>query len=783
MNRRLLLAATALIAGVATAVSVGATPASVLLPTDRAVAPAGRVTPLQFFPTGAAVSPDGKTLVTIAGQPLYGASGTAVAIDVVDAASGKVLQSLQVGDAYQSVVYSRDGSTVYVAGGSQGVVHRFAVEPSGVLNAESDVPAGGFVSAVLLGASPQDLWVAGADSGRITKLDLTTGATLATVAAPNPAQLAMSADGSTLYASNWRGTTITAVDTRTLATRQITVGDHPSGIVALPDGKVVVANSDDASLATFDPTSTPDLELTDLRQVGVGNDSPSAMTLAPDGRLYVALAADDAVAVLGRPSRHAGRWKLLGMIPTGWYPTAVTLSPDAKTLYVVTGKGLAHSTAATAPYVGTDPVAAGIDAAYATAGDLETVAVPDSATLAHDTGVVRASLTRPDVRNTVLSPSGPIKHVIYITRENKTYDADLGDLHPGPENALVLFGQTVTPNLHALERTFAESQNFTYPAVASTTGHLWEDAGGTNDVLERANGANDMSDSWRNPSNYPRTGLLVQQAWKAGLAVRTYNEELAQQSGLLPAAYQAPQSVYPNYDLHVSDTSRELGWEREFTEFESHHCSGDLAATYGPSCSLPALEYVYLGEDHTTVVNEPGYPTIEAQVADNDYATARVIDAVSHSPDWKSTLVVVVEDDPQGTGDDVSAWHGFLAVASPWIRRGYISTVPYNLTSVVGAIDRVLGLPPLTDYVATSRPLDDLFTSTPDFAPFVADPSGVTAYPFASLPGTPPTADRAHGVCSFAAPDHTDPSVTNAATWAEVHGEPIPGHRGALRCG
>ncbi|HVB28163.1 MAG TPA: hypothetical protein VNE21_09670, partial [Mycobacteriales bacterium] len=171
------------------------------------------------------------------------------------------------------------------------------------------------------------------------------------------------------------------------------------------------------------------------------------------------------------------------------------------------------------------------------------------------------------------------------------------------------------------------------------------------------------------------------------------------------------------------------------------------------------------------------------QVADNDYATGRLIDAVSHSPDWSSTLVVVVEDDPEGTGDDTSAWHGFMAMASPWVKHGAISTTPYNLTSVVGAIDRILGLPPITDYAATSRPLDDLFASQPDLTPFTVDPSGVTLYPFVALPGVPPAADPAHGVCAFNAPDLTDPSITNAATWAQVHGEPIPTAHRPLRCG
>jgi hypothetical protein len=300
-----------------------------------------------------------------------------------------------------------------------------------------------------------------------------------------------------------------------------------------------------------------------------------------------------------------------------------------------------------------------------------------------------------------------------------------------------VFGQTVTPNLHELVRRYVDATSFYYPAFRSTTGHMWEDAGGPTDVYEREVTENYLPSSWGDATNYPAAGILVEQAVNAGLSVRTYNEEIAQQSGLFPAQYQAPTSVFPNYDLSYSDTNREKGWESEFHQFVSHECTGELAVTYGADCQLPSLEYVYLGEDHTTVYDEPGYPTVEAQVADNDYATARIVDAVSHSPYWGSTLVVITEDDPQGTGDHVSAYRGLIALAGPWVKRGFITNVHFDWASAVGAIERILGLPPLSDYVAVARPLDNMFTWHPDLTPFSADTSGITLYPFTPLPSVP----------------------------------------------
>jgi len=725
--------------------STAASPPALVLPSGQMIAPVGRLTVLRAFPTGAAVSPDGTSILAIAGKPAtVNTAGTATTtLTLLDAATGIARQMLQVGDAFQSVLYSVDGYHAYVAGGGDGVVHAFDVEPAGLLSPAPDIalPGCGFVSGLALTEDRRSLWAACPDGGVVIHIDLTSDLASPAIAVPAPDRLALSPDGATLYATNWRGRTVAAVSTSTGAVREIGVGDHPSGIATLPDGRVLVADANDATLATIDP-ATGAVTLTSLALVGRGNDSPNDIAVSPDGRVFVSLGEDNAVAVLTPAPGNSQPWKISGLVPTGWYPTAIALSPDGGSLDVVSARGLGHSAGATVPYVDPDPVAVVPDGAYFTAGTLQTVPVPDPTTLRTDTDTVLAGIApwKPQGSSdaAILGQQSPIHHVIYITRENKLYDTELGDLHPGPGAALAVFGQTVTPNMHALARDFVDAQAFYEPAFRSTTGHMWEDAGGPSDIYERSVGDTSLNSTWSDPTLYPATGLLVTQALNAGLTVRTYNEEIAQQSGLLPPQYQADQSVFPNYDLHIPDTLREKGWESEFQQFESHQCTGSLAAVYGAACGLPSLEYVYLGEDHTTVVDEPGYPTIEAQVADNDYATARIVDAVSHSADWASTLIVITEDDPQGTGDHISAYRGLVGVASPWVKRGVQSSVHYQWTSVVHAIDRVLGLPPLTDYAAESRPLDDMFTTTADLTPFTADTSGVTLYPFIAIPGSVP---------------------------------------------
>lgn len=810
MRRRLstlVLAATLL-----TATAAADARAGVLLPTGRLATPAGRLTALQAFPTGMAVSPDGRTVLAIAGPAIQGGlpagPSAGVAIEAVDAQTGAVRQTIQEDDAFQSIVFQRDGRRAYVAGGSGRDVHVLDISPDGSYSKGPDLPAGGLVSALALSHDAHTLWLGEPEAGRLERLDLSGATPPRVIPAPAPNQLLLSRDERTLYAANWRGRAISAISTTTGASVRIATGLHPTGLALTPGGRLLVANANDATLSTIEQGSRRAAS-TSLALVGRRTDSPNAVAVGRDGRAYVALADDNAIAVLApvparprtrhhvqfrsaarrgrKPSsrRHRVRaparppWRLVGLIPTGWYPVAVALDPAGRNLHVITARGLAHSSRTTSPYIEPDPAAASPDAAYATAGTLESLALPNAVQLATQTRRVRDSLRppprRPPGENPVLAGArGPIRHVIYVTRENKTYDSELGDLHPGPGNAFVLFGQTVTPNLHKLERQWVESQSFTYQGFASVVGHMWEDAGAVSNVFERSIGSSTgahsdhVSTSWHDPENFPRSGLLTVQAWRAGLKVRTYNQETAQESHLLPERFQAPESLYPNFNLHLADTKREAGWKQEFDQFEKGQCAGDLGRTYGAHCSLPSLEYVYLGEDHTTIVDEPGYPTIQAQVADNDLATGRLIEAVSHSRDWRSTVVVVVEDDPQGTGDSQSAYRGYVALASPWARRGHISRVPYNLTSAVGAIDRMLGLAPLTDYALTNRPLDDLFTNHPDYRPYTADTSGATLYPFVSLPGKAPKADVAHGVSSFAEPDETNPRIANAATWRQL---------------
>src|SRR5438270_1509376 len=270
--------------------------ATFALPTGRVASPAGRITPLQSFPTGLAVSPDGRSALVIAGPPIQGGASeggmsSGVSLFVVDTATGAVRQVINEDDAFQGVVFTRDGTRAFVAGGSDQLVHELEIDGQGVFTKGPDLNVGAFAAGLALSGDGRGLWVSEPDANRVVRLDPGGGAPLRTITAPSPDALALSGDGRELHASAWRGGTLTAIDTATGSTRQIPVGPHPTGLALARDGRVLSADSNDATLATVAPGASTST-LTDLAQIGRSSDAPNSVVSAPNGRVYVSLGGE-----------------------------------------------------------------------------------------------------------------------------------------------------------------------------------------------------------------------------------------------------------------------------------------------------------------------------------------------------------------------------------------------------------------------------------------------------------------------------------------------------------
>jgi len=300
----------------------------------------------------------------------------------------------------------------------------------------------------------------------------------------------------------------------------------------------------------------------------------------------------------------------------------------------------------------------------------------------------------------------PIQHVIYIIKENRTYDQVFGDLPKGNgDPSIVLFGREVTPNQHALAGEFVLLDNFYVDGTVSTDGHQWCTGATVTDYKDktwpseygmRRKGADSYG-----PAAYPSAGYLWDFAARKGLQYRSYGE-MVDVTGL-------KNHSCPDYQGGLgpmADQKRIEVWLKEFREFEKN---GDL----------PHLTIMSLPNNHT-LATTPGAPTPRAMVADNDYALGRLVEAVTHSPYWKDTAIFVVEDDAQNGPDHVDAHRTVALVISPYTRRGAVDSTLYDNCSMLRTIELILGLPPMSQYDASATPMFNCFTPTPDFTPFNA---------------------------------------------------------------
>jgi DNA-binding beta-propeller fold protein YncE len=519
--------------------------------------------------------------------------------------------------------------------------------------------------------------------------------------------LAFSSNGQTLFAADRSGSDIKAIDVRTLAVRTIATGLHPSDLLTV-GSRLYVAESDDDSVGVYrlpNEARVADVFVGDFagteRLAGV---SPNALAWA-NGTLYVSLGAANAVAVIR--GTH-----LLGRVNAGRYPTDVI--PLRDRLLVVDGKGEA---------VPANPrfnVFSRSNVDYVAAiefGSIRTYPIPGAVGAGTPQGARGWQRTAPS--DSVVRPGGPIQHVFYILKENRTYDQILGDIAAGNGDAkLAFFGRAVTPNQHAIAERFGLFDNSYTSGEVSDPGHDWSDAAFANDYVERVwpsayGGRADGDDTGEGfGAAMPHAGYIWDAAARAHVSFRDYGE-MTNAGGRFETS---PEVVAPTLDhrydpkyigwnLDYSDVDRYREWKREFDAFVAR---GDL----------PQFEYLWLPNDHTSG-SKPGKLTPAAYIAQNDYAVGLVVDAISHSPVWKSSAIFIIEDDSQDGADHVSAQRTTMYFASPYAAGG-VQHGHYTTMSILRTIELILGIPPLSTYDAMAVPLYAAFGTRADLRPFVA---------------------------------------------------------------
>ena len=540
--------------------------------------------------------------------------------------------------------------------------------------------------------------------------------------------------------------------------RNATIGGAAPTGVAASDDAVYVALSHQDSIAKVSPDGTHLLGETPLSPFALRDAQhrplrgvmPSALTLGPD-QLYVAESGINAVAVLNLQTMQ-----IVEHIPVGWNPSALALSPDRRTLYIVNAKGKGTGPNGGSAHDEKQP-------SYIGALEYGSLLTVDLATLP-----APASLTATVVAANQAALAGQpvlprLKHCFLIIRENRTYDEVLGDVTGGNgDPALARYGTrgwaeeggpqatglNVTPNLHALLHQFAMSDNFFVDSDVSADGHRWvvginptpffntawtSGYGGRRKASPTAPQPGRRAlfggDDAPMPEDEPQFGSLWEHVANSGRGILNYGEGLEvegadEADGLAPEGQRlqlnapVPRPVFESTDRHYPTFNLGIPDQFRAREFEQ-----DLRRRIARG-TLPGLIVIRLPNDHTADPRPAdGYPYRASYVADNDLALGKIIAFLSHTPIWKDSAVFVTEDDAQGGVDHVDAHRSILAVLSPWVKPGAIAHTHSSMGSITRTINQLLGLGPLNLEDALAGDLLGVFDATPHLAPFTLQPS------------------------------------------------------------
>jgi YVTN family beta-propeller protein len=753
------------------------------LPTGVVLDPAGVSVPLGSMPLTLRFSPDSTRMVAVLSG--YREQG----IQVIDRASRRVVQTIVQPAAFVGACFSPDGSRLYVSGGDRDLVYEYAWSADTAALADSirlgpsPGPAGGraYPAGLACSSDGSRLYVAENLADSIAVVDLATRRVMQGLpTGPYPYDVAVRRDGR-VYVSSWGGSWVATFASRAHGLSpgpRIAVGLHPSSLLLDEPRRrlyVTCGSSDRISVVDMEHDSEVGA-LADTAPGGPAEGStPNALALAPDGqRLYVAEADNDAVAVFGwrRDAGGAGRWQLAGRIPVEWYPTAVLARGDS--FWVLNGKG-----AGTGPnprYIQPGRKGRRDPTQYTlgqTSGSLSFVAAPRDAELPALTRRVAVSNHWHDPPARAALP--PFQHVIYVVRENRTFDQVFGDLDQGDtDSSLVFFPRAVTPNAHSLAERFGVFDRFFVNGEVSGDGHNWSMAAYASDYVEKTipsnysgrgrtydyDGLNDDRPTDEDV-NEPSNGYLWDLARRGNVSLRNYGEFTRRTKegrwvANKPWLAACTDTSYPGWDLDLPDSVRAERWIAAFQK----QVAGD---------SMPALSILWLPNDHTAG-GRAGSPTPRAYAADNDLALGRIVEAVTHSRYWSSTVMFVLQDDAQDGPDHVDSHRSVLLVISPYGRRGVMHRF-VNTTDVIATIDQALHLGALSKFDRFGRPLGDVFAEKPDTSPYVAIVPGVSRH---EINSDSTVAARLSRDLDFRREDQADFALFNRILWEMIKGPERP---------
>jgi YVTN family beta-propeller protein len=777
------------------------------------ITPAGKAIGTEDMVLKLVTAPDGR--VVIASNSGFNPHG----VVVIDAKTQEPIQRIGLKSTWMGMAWSRNGATLYVSGGnansaggteppSRAPIYEFSYA-NGRL---SEHPAGQLDETIPLdkiywsgvASHPRKNLLYAANRGtsdapsNVVVFDTKTRQILTRIPVEvNPYELVFSADGDTLFVSNWASKSVSVIDTNSnRVTATIAVGANPNDMKLSADGRLFVACSNDNTIYVIDTKKRAVLEhiSTTLTPLAPEGSTPDALELdAARKLLFVANADNNAIGVVNIADPR--RSEVLGFIPSGWYPSALTLADRGRTLYVGNSKGQASYPDIKGPE---SPLASKWDGDESIKtlqkGSVEMIPVEDlREKLAGYTKQVIVNTPYNDSQLTMarepkaasvipreVGAGSPVEHVIYIIKENRTYDQFFGDVPKGNgDSRLTIFGKKVTPNHHALAEQFVLLDNLYCDGEVSVDGHSWSNSAYATDFNEKLwpPDYGRHSKAEESAAYVPSAGHLWDLARRKGLTYRSYGEYAERSSD--GRTMQAAKGI-DGLGGHVSPEFKTPGkrdpqnvevFLREFDEYEKEFDNADARKR------LPNFTVMSLGEDHTNGTR-PGSYTPVAMVASNDQAVGMLVDRVSHSKYWPKTAIFIIEDDAQDAPDHVDARRTVGLVISPYVRRGIVDSTLYTTSSFVRSMELLLGLPPMSQYDAAAMPLYSSFAATADMTPFQIRPPEVdlNAKNTAESYGA-----RASAKMDFDDYDRAPMHALNEIIWKSVRGAdspmPAPVHR------
>jgi DNA-binding beta-propeller fold protein YncE len=794
---------------------------SVLLHNQWSVRPAGRQIELgNCFPVDVAIKPGGRYAAVLH------AGYTQHEVVTVDLNTGTVVGRMPLHETFYGLAFSHDGTALYCSGGGDEVVHRFSLVNGQLANhteinihdrtlravpcglavnrAESRLfvanVLGDSVSEVKLGAKPVIVDISvGTKPAHLAVAPVIPPEDFDTAAADKrdevgfynkdpdhsyPYACCLDEKRQRLYVSLWAQAGVSVVDLQTGGvSARWPAEDHPCEMALTHSGKLLyVANANRNTVTIFDTSNGNALETiwAAFFPDAPSGSTPNSLALSPDEKtLFVATANVNAIAVFDVSLR--GKSASLGFIPTGWYPTSVRVTPDGRRLLVANGKG-----ATTKSDLPINNKRQYIATLYR--GSLSVIDLPDQkhweqqmaswTAEVHSCTPLKAhaavSGTRPE-GNPIPAKAGdpsPIKYVIYIVKENRTYDQVFGDIPQGNGDAKIcLFPDRVTPNQHKIARQFVLLDNFYADAEVSASGHEWSMGAYCTDFVEKAwpmNYGHNRSGKFPYPAEgyfpiaAPSDGYLWDRAREAGVSYISYGEFVdSVHAGRLPVRARVKglqghvDPMYPGFDLLCSDLTRADRFISEFKRLEA-------------ADQMPRLQIVRLPNDHTHGTT-PFFPSPSACVAQNDLALGHVIEVVSHSKYWPQMAIFIVEDDAQSGTDHVDAHRTVAMVASPYARGGVKDSTMYSTTSMLRTMELILGLKPMSQFDAAATPMFNSFQAEPDLRPYDSAPAT-----YSLEEKNPLTAWGSKLKMNFSREDAVDDHLLNEVIWKSVRGASSP---------